>query len=98
GSIYVLVLIAGLDMWWKIATLGGRVPWEVGKMLRQLETCKTPTLILEHIIPAIAWIRSHLPLSLEKVFCPSLLASIGLDETLDCTNLLFTDKVLDTFK
>ncbi|KAG0699446.1 hypothetical protein DFH29DRAFT_1001957 [Suillus ampliporus] len=82
GSIYILVLIAGLDMRWKIATLGGRIPWEVGKMLRQPETCKTPILILQHIIPAIAWIRSHLPLSLEK----------------NCTNLSVTDKVLDAFK
>lgn len=32
GSIYILVLIAGLDMWWKIATLGGRIPWEVGNL------------------------------------------------------------------
>ncbi|KAG2083089.1 uncharacterized protein F5147DRAFT_660271 [Suillus discolor] len=98
GSIYILVLIAGLDMRWKIATLGGCIPWEVGKMLRQPEMCKTPTLILQRIIPAIAWIRSHLPLSLEKVFCPSLLASVGLNETLDCTNLSVTDKVFDAFK
>ncbi|KAG0693114.1 hypothetical protein DFH29DRAFT_763487, partial [Suillus ampliporus] len=98
GSIYILVLIVGLDMQWKIATLGGRIPWEVGKMLRQPEMCKTPTLILQCIIPAIAWIRSHLPLSVEKVFCPSLLASIGLNETLNCTNLSVTNKVLDAFK
>lgn len=32
------------------------------------------------------------------MFCPSLLASVGLDETLDCTNLSVTDKVLDAFK
>ena len=38
GSFYVLVLIAGLDMRYKIATIGSRIPWEVAKMLRRPET------------------------------------------------------------
>ena len=42
GSIYILVLITGLDMRWKVTALGGRIPWEVGKMLRQPETCSEP--------------------------------------------------------
>jgi hypothetical protein len=38
GSFYILVLIAGLDMRYKIATIGSRIPWEVAKMLRSPET------------------------------------------------------------
>ena len=38
GSFYILVLIAGLDMRYKIATIGSRIPWEVAKMLRRPET------------------------------------------------------------
>ncbi|KAG2051734.1 hypothetical protein BDR06DRAFT_973631 [Suillus hirtellus] len=46
GLIYILVLIAGLDMWWKITTLGDHIPWEVEKMLRQLERCIVEVMIV----------------------------------------------------
>ena len=114
GSFYILVLIAGLDMRYKIATIGSRIPWEVAKMLRSPETSSmsylayfpccfivladTPSLILERIIPTIAWIRLHLPISFENIFCPSLLANAGLKESLDCTDFSATDRVLDGFK
>ncbi|KAG1850758.1 hypothetical protein C8R48DRAFT_778107 [Suillus tomentosus] len=49
GSSYILVLIAGLDMRWKITTLGGCIPWKVGNMLRQSETCKTPALVMSQL-------------------------------------------------
>ncbi|KAJ8582238.1 hypothetical protein M405DRAFT_750570, partial [Rhizopogon salebrosus TDB-379] len=98
GSFYILILIAGLDLKWKITRSGSRIPWEVAKMLRRPETSKTPELITDRIIPTIAWMRSHFPLSLERIFCASFLASSSLKETLDCTDLSLTDSVLDRVK
>jgi len=37
ASVYILVLIAGLDLRWKFARQGTRVVWEVAKMLRDPE-------------------------------------------------------------
>ena len=38
GSFYILILIVGLDLKWKITRSGSRIPWEVAKMLRRPET------------------------------------------------------------
>lgn len=39
GSFYVLLLIAALDLRTVVAGLKAQVPWEVGKMLWEPETC-----------------------------------------------------------
>jgi hypothetical protein len=38
GSVYALLLIAGLDLRYRVTQLIGRTAWEVGKMLRRPET------------------------------------------------------------
>jgi hypothetical protein len=42
GSMYLLVLIAGLDLKWKIANTGAQVVLEVCKMLRDPEASGEP--------------------------------------------------------
>ena len=53
GSFYILVLIAGLDLRYKIMmSLGSRIPWEIAKILRRPETssmsCLTYLSLLLH--------------------------------------------------
>jgi hypothetical protein len=43
GTIYLLLIIAGLDLRWSVAKAHGRVVWEVGKLLRAPDnTCESP--------------------------------------------------------
>ncbi|KAG0703578.1 hypothetical protein DFH29DRAFT_769775, partial [Suillus ampliporus] len=91
GSLYILVLVAGLEIRKQIYTCGGQVFAELGLMLRRPETSLTPDLVTTRIIPSIAWIRSEMPLSLQNVFCASFLELVGVEATLDCTDLSITD-------
>ncbi|KAG1719211.1 hypothetical protein EDD22DRAFT_791784, partial [Suillus occidentalis] len=99
GSFFLLVLIAGLEIRWKVASMRFAVLYQAAKMLRQPGTTSgTPQLITNHIIPTIAWIRSRMPICLQNIFCSLFLTSVGVGETLDCTDVLITDKVFDQFK
>ncbi|KAG2749395.1 hypothetical protein P692DRAFT_20731966, partial [Suillus brevipes Sb2] len=98
GSFYILVLAAGLELRKTIAEVGGHIFSEVGQMLRRPETSSTPTLITGSIIPTVAWIRSRMPMSLEKLFCPSFIERAGVGDILDCTDITLTDKVFGAFQ
>ncbi|KAG2337756.1 hypothetical protein BDR05DRAFT_894704, partial [Suillus weaverae] len=101
GSFYILVLAAGLELCKTIAEVGGHVFSEVGQMLRQPETSSftvTPTLITGSIIPTITWIRSRMPMSLEKLFYPSFIERAGIGDILDCTDITLTNKVFGAFQ
>ncbi|KAG1868759.1 hypothetical protein C8R48DRAFT_771536 [Suillus tomentosus] len=105
GSFFLLVIIAGLEIRWKITTIRFEVLRQVAKMLRQPgttsgkpESSVTPQLITNSIIPTIAWIRCHMPICLRNIFCLSFLTSIGVGNTIDCTDLSLSDKVFDGFK
>ncbi|KAG2750965.1 hypothetical protein P692DRAFT_20727720, partial [Suillus brevipes Sb2] len=99
GSFFLLVIIAGLEIRWKITTIRFDVLRQVAKMLRQPGTInETPQLITDNIIPTVAWIRCQMPICLKNIFCSSFLISIGIGDTLDCTDLSLTDKVFGGFK
>ncbi|KAG2092139.1 uncharacterized protein F5147DRAFT_657757 [Suillus discolor] len=105
GLFFLLVLIAGLEIQWKVASMRFAVLYQVAKVLRQPATASgnpessgTPQLITNHIIPTIAWIRFRMPICLQNIFCSLFLTSVGVGETLDCTDVLITDKVFDQFK
>ncbi|KAG0702911.1 hypothetical protein DFH29DRAFT_804300 [Suillus ampliporus] len=98
GSLYILVLVVGLEIRKQICTCGGQVFVELGLMLRWPETSLTPDLVTTHIIPSIAWIRSGMPLSLQNIFCTSFLELVGVEATLDCTDLSITDQFFGAFK
>jgi len=49
GSFYILVLLAGLNLKWKIVNSGSRIFWDVAKMLQRPETssksCLAPSVL-----------------------------------------------------
>ncbi|KAG0705275.1 hypothetical protein DFH29DRAFT_873092 [Suillus ampliporus] len=67
-SFYVLVIIAGLEIRWKVASMAFHVLRQVGNMLRQPGNGDEADLVTRRIIPTIAWIRSQMPISLQRVF------------------------------
>ncbi|KAG2751872.1 hypothetical protein P692DRAFT_20656722, partial [Suillus brevipes Sb2] len=98
GSLYILVLVAGLEIRKKLCMCGGQAFAELGLMLRRPETSLTPDLITTRIIPSIAWIRSEMPLLLQNIFCASFLGLVGVEVDLDCTNLFISDQFFGAFK
>ncbi|KAG2056216.1 hypothetical protein BDR06DRAFT_850106, partial [Suillus hirtellus] len=97
GSFYLLVIIAGLEIRWKVASMRFSVLRQVGSMLRQPGIDKAD-LITQRIIPTIAWIRSQMPISLQRIFPFSFLTSVGAGDALDCTDLVLTNRVFDIFR
>lgn len=55
-------------------------------------------LITQRIIPTIAWMRSQMPISLQRIFPSSFLTCVGAGDTLDCTDLVLTDGVFNIFR
>ncbi|KAG1738831.1 uncharacterized protein EDB91DRAFT_1248992 [Suillus paluster] len=98
GSFYVLVIIAGLEIRWKVASMTFHVLRQVGNMLRQPGNGDKADLITRRIIPTIAWIRSQIPISLQKIFPSSFLTRVGAKNSLDCTDLELSDRVFDVFR
>jgi hypothetical protein len=95
GSVYILILVACLDLLWSISRALGRVPFEVGKMLRRPDDSSAGRLIQSRIIPTIAYMRRKLPLCLNNLSWSSLAVSHGLSATVDCTSLKDSDRFFD---
>ncbi|KAG1744837.1 hypothetical protein EDB19DRAFT_1960514 [Suillus lakei] len=98
GSFYVLVIIAGLEIRWKVASMAFHVLQQVGNMLRQPGNGDKADLITQCIIPTIAWIRSQMPIFLQRVFPSSFLTRVRAGDSLDCTDLELSDRVFDAFR
>ncbi|KAG1845945.1 hypothetical protein C8R48DRAFT_546547, partial [Suillus tomentosus] len=98
GSFYLLVIIAGLEIRWKVASMRSSVLRQVGSVLRQPGIGDKADLITQRIIPTIAWIRSQMPISLQRVFPSSFLTCVGAGDTLDCTDLVLTDGFFNIFR
>ncbi|KAG1876218.1 hypothetical protein F4604DRAFT_1581475, partial [Suillus subluteus] len=98
GSIYVLVIIAGLDLQWVVSKLIGKVPWEIGKMLRGPESSKTLDLIKNQIIPIITLLSKMLPLQLDALCGPQFREMHGLPSFMDVSDLVVSDMCFDAFK
>ncbi|KAG1791170.1 uncharacterized protein HD556DRAFT_1200384, partial [Suillus plorans] len=85
GSIYALVLIAGLDLHWCIVKANTQVSWNLGKMLQNPDSANVDVakLITSRIIPTITLLHKSLPLALNSI---------------DCTNLKSSDSFFDKIK
>jgi hypothetical protein len=44
GTVYLLLIVAGLDLGWSLAKAHGRVVWEVGKLLREPDNTGEPQI------------------------------------------------------
>ncbi|KAG0703261.1 hypothetical protein DFH29DRAFT_769070, partial [Suillus ampliporus] len=82
GSVYALLLIAGLDLHYHVTLMIGHTPWEVAKMLRHPETADShiEALICSRIIPTVSKLREILPLSLGSFFCRDFIESTAVGD------------------
>ncbi|KAA1479936.1 hypothetical protein DENSPDRAFT_758298, partial [Dentipellis sp. KUC8613] len=99
GSIYVLVLIAGLDLKHEAQQLSGISSSLLVQLLRHPPSGSqdaTGLVLSNKIIPAVAYLRQILPMNLTALFSSSDLASWGLNFPIDASNLEASDKFFDT--
>ncbi|KAI0055056.1 hypothetical protein BV25DRAFT_1816167 [Artomyces pyxidatus] len=94
GSIYALVLIAGLDMRVRLGEVDGKAPWIIGNTLRDPpEDSLEGRLVRRQIIPLIALLRTRLPISMPGIFPESLLKEHDLEATVECADIASTDRL-----
>ncbi|KAI0063872.1 hypothetical protein BV25DRAFT_1801482, partial [Artomyces pyxidatus] len=95
GSVYALLLIAGLEMRVRLGEIEGKAPWILGTTLRDPPSADTVEgrLVRQQIVPIVARLRQELPLLMSAVFPVSLLAAQGLSNLVDCADLGDSDKL-----
>ncbi|KAG1775186.1 hypothetical protein EV702DRAFT_450026 [Suillus placidus] len=71
GTVYVLVLIAGLGLRISIASMTGQGPWDLANTLRCPDKCR---MIIGRVIPAVHAIQRVLPLTIESLFPTNIFA------------------------
>ncbi|KAG1818570.1 uncharacterized protein BJ212DRAFT_1221380, partial [Suillus subaureus] len=92
GTIYILVMVAGLELRTTVGSMVGNSPWQLGSALRQPDSnTAIGRTILDRIIPTVNILCRHLPLSMGSMFLPSLLAHHKLPRDINCTNLEASD-------
>ena len=93
GSVYVLLMVAGLDLCVDVSRALGRLPFEVGKMLRRPDDSPAGRLVRNRIVPTIAYMRKKLPLRLDTSSWYDLKHS-----HMDCTSLKDSDRFFDSLE
>jgi hypothetical protein len=92
GSVYILLMIAGLDLRWSISRAQVPVTLEVANLLRRPDDSSAGRLICKRVIPTVAYLRENLPLSLEGLCC------FDARKALDCTALKDSDRCFSGIK
>ncbi|KAG1879954.1 uncharacterized protein F5891DRAFT_921684, partial [Suillus fuscotomentosus] len=96
GSIYSLVLIAGLGLRVAVASMVGTVHLNLANMLRSPpQNSPQRSLIMEYIAPTIARMRLMHPIALDTMFSPALIARFTVSKSVDCTDLSASDCFFD---
>ncbi|KAA1477781.1 hypothetical protein DENSPDRAFT_787206, partial [Dentipellis sp. KUC8613] len=96
GSIYILILVAGLQLRGRLNELRGLSAHYVCQLLRQPPPGVGGQVIRQKIIPAISYLRKCLPLNLSDLFSGEDLLQWGLNVPVDASNLASSDKFFDT--
>ncbi|KAG2028747.1 hypothetical protein BDR03DRAFT_906740 [Suillus americanus] len=100
GTIYVLVLIAGLDLRPSIASMTGQGPWDLANILRRPDkSTSTGKMIINQIIPAVHAMQRVLPLSIETMFPTDILTleALPTDSYSVASDRLFDSIVSNNF-
>ncbi|EGO24696.1 hypothetical protein SERLADRAFT_438313 [Serpula lacrymans var. lacrymans S7.9] len=93
GSIYALVLVAGLNLRVQLGEVDGTMPWEIANVFRwPVESTVSGQLVISRIIPTISSLRQNLPLNMNCMFAPGVLSYDGLPANIDCTNFEASDQ------
>ncbi|KAG2335730.1 hypothetical protein BDR05DRAFT_953861 [Suillus weaverae] len=96
GSIYALVLIAGLGLRVSIASMVGPTHLHLADMLRSPPKGSLQRqLITDYIAPTIARMRSTFPLTIASMFSRVLIERYTVSKNVDCTDLSASDRFFD---
>ncbi|KAG1760239.1 hypothetical protein EDD22DRAFT_848644 [Suillus occidentalis] len=96
GSIYALVLIAGLGLRVSIASMVGTTHLHLADMLRSPpRDSPQRKLILEHIVPTIARMRLSHPFSMTSMFSCALIERFSISKDIDCMDFSASDQFFD---
>ncbi|KAG1834061.1 hypothetical protein DFJ58DRAFT_627946, partial [Suillus subalutaceus] len=96
GSIYALVLIAGLGLRVSIASMVGTTHLHLADMLRSPpRDSPQRKLILERIVPTIARMRLSHPFSMTSMFSRALIERFSISKDIDCTDFSASDRFFD---
>ncbi|KAG1844454.1 hypothetical protein F4604DRAFT_1532572, partial [Suillus subluteus] len=92
GTVYFLVLVAGLGLRTSLASMPGDLSCHLGNALRHPD----PDTIIGHtiidkIIPVIHMLRGTFPITIDPLFQPSILATHNLPSLIDCANIAISD-------
>lgn len=96
GSIYALVLVAGLGLRVSVAAMVGTVHLELANMLRSPpENSPQRKLVAEFIAPTIALMCRASPLSMNSMFSGALIEKFAVHKNVDCTDFVVSDRFFD---
>ncbi|KAG2352213.1 hypothetical protein BDR07DRAFT_1314801, partial [Suillus spraguei] len=98
GTLYILLIIAGLDLHWSMVKAHERVLWEVAKLLRVPDNSSSGDLVCTNIIPSIHYIKAKLPFLLENFCMPQMTQLYKLPAVLDCACLSDSDVFFGSVK
>ncbi|KAG1744090.1 uncharacterized protein EDB91DRAFT_1029250, partial [Suillus paluster] len=97
GSIYSLVLIAGLGLRVAVASMVGTMHLNLANMLHSPPpNSPERKLIVEYIAPTITRMHLMSPLAMDTMFSPSLITRFAVSKSVDCTDLSVSDHFFDT--
>ncbi|KAG1781466.1 hypothetical protein EV702DRAFT_962312, partial [Suillus placidus] len=96
GSIYALVLMAGLGLRVSITSMVGTMHLHLADML-QSPPRDSPQrkLILECIVPTIARMHLSYPFSMTSMFSSALIERFSISKDIDCTDFSASDRFFD---
>ncbi|EGN98207.1 hypothetical protein SERLA73DRAFT_74440 [Serpula lacrymans var. lacrymans S7.3] len=99
GSIYALVLVAGLNLRVQLGEMDETTPWEIANVFRwPVESTISGQLVISRIIPTTSSLRQNLPLNMNCMFAPGMLSYYGLPANIDCTNLGASDQIFKAIR
>ncbi|EGN93413.1 hypothetical protein SERLA73DRAFT_163509 [Serpula lacrymans var. lacrymans S7.3] len=93
GSIYALILVAGISLRVQLGEMDGMTPWEIANVFRwPVESTVSGQLVMSRIIPTIYSLCQNLPLNMNCMFAPGVLSYYGLPANIDYTNFEASDQ------
>ncbi|KAF8905587.1 hypothetical protein CPB84DRAFT_1676492, partial [Gymnopilus junonius] len=98
GSMYLLVMIACAKLKTKLLSIDAATIGVIARFIRFPSKSPLGMLIRKNVIPAIAMLRQKYPLRMTCFFPTEFLQSFYVTQDVNCTNLVTTDTIFDSFK
>ncbi|KAG2747733.1 hypothetical protein P692DRAFT_201866827 [Suillus brevipes Sb2] len=98
GTVYFLVLVAGLGLRTSLASMPGDLACHLGNALRHPDPdTMIGRTIIDKIIPVIHMLRGMFPITIDPLFPSAILTSHNLPSLIDCADIATSDLFFDSF-